>query len=950
MHLNFLQPPATSWTLGDLDITPIVAEFAVRQPIAEIATPLIWSGDMTLAQRLGPPFPESLHELENPLRWERGQHPLVVRFWGAKFCTLRIAEYFYDEDTFTARAALTDILGLLDFRSPPAECEGIVVGSQNKWQNIIKILLLQGSEIDGLPYLQEDNILFDSNLPDGFYESPIIKTGSYIKTAQEIAGGHGCFLWVDADENVRISRYPVNTPAPINVLSRAQVDLYQRQPAPEGPFDKVIVTGTKECVANCPKGDPPVLETYGVLDGQKIVTGRETRTTKESGTSKLVVSVKKEQALGDMFPDEHKGKISLVVSEQSEETHFYDAEGRTKKIVTRKDLPRGIALPDIPKYQGSDTLLTDAEKVEEEFFYGNASDGTREAAGGQGTPATDDGVCHRKVLTTWGRFPITVDASMDIFDDAGYSGLIIREEVEERWQGGENVQPDAEKPPCLRWRYTRTTKRRGTTESTLNIVRDGETQTTTRKGPGALATVQLESSEDSTPSGGPTREPDAPMGTVALKGEASLTPANYQTFAPRQSEVNVSWLTSNANAQRLAELLAKLQWQRRFSRFISHPVYEWFALGWRPFIRLDVHKGSWIVDGLAIACAGGEAEFSWIGNLLGEIPEIPIPPEPPTWQPQPEKDINGQPVLVNGQYVYPLQVGPLPPLNLIAGVPIVPVPVRVVGGSGNHGFLLSGLPDGLSVVNGYLTGTPTTTGAFNGQISVNDGGNTVTTPATGNATPIPSPAALVSLTMPLSQRRVRSSAFRVEDAFLTPDMVFNGPRERISSFELDTTTVRQVRTREAGFTLAEGLAIDAVRERMANFYIGDISMVATRTRSAPVESSPISVRQVRVRMAQTRDASTELTHVSSNNPSGIPAVEGMTWTANRLGPPPRIIDWVGSGGVWTGTTRGGGIDGSAYGEPLGLTAPDYIGQQYFDGVTTWVATGETNQDWSALTK
>lgn len=907
---------------------------------------------MIIAQKLGIPFSESLHELENPLRWERGQHPLVVRFWGIKFCTLRIAEYFYDEDTYTARASLTDILGLLDYRSPPEECEGIKVGTQNRWESVVQILLLQGSQIDGVAYLSEDRILFDSGLPSGFYESPIIKTGSYIKTAQEIAGAHGCFLWVDADENVRISPYPLNSAAPINVLSRAQVDLYQRQPAPEGPFDRVIVTGTKEAVANCPKGDPPVLETFGDYDGQKVLLSRETRSVREVGDRFMVVSYHKDQAKGDLFPEEHKGSLALITAEDSTEKHYYDSEGRTTKIVTTKALPKGIALPDLPEFKGKTQLLDSAEKVEQEFFYGSGNNaiGAYSPTGTAAPVPTDDGVCHRKLQTTWGRFPITAtNSSGDGIDTSKYSGLIIREEIDERWTQ-KPATPDPEKPPCLRWRYTRTTKRRTVEESSTSITRDGEVQLTTRKGPGALSVAQVESSEDSTPSGGPTREPDAPMGTVALKGEATLTPTNYQTFAPRQSEVNVGWLTSNANAQRLAELLAKLQWQRRFSRFISHPIYQWFVENWRPFIRLDVHKGSWIVDGLAIACAGGEAEFSWVGNLLGEIPEVPIPPEPPVWQPQPELDVNGNPVIVDGRYVYPLQIGPLSTLNLIAGVPIVPVPVQVVGGSGSYDFLLSGLPDGLSIVDGFLVGTPTTTGAFTGQISVDDGTTTVNTPATGSTIPIPSPAALVAVSMPLSVRRIRSSVFRVEDAFLTPDMVFDTTRARISYFELDTLTIRQIRTRTAGIVEDAGTPLDATRFRKANFYVGDISMVATRTRTVPVELNPVSVRQVRYRLTPIREADTELQHVSSNNPEGTPAIDGMTWTAYRLGPPPRTVIWTSSSGQWTGITEGGGIDGSAYGEPLGLTAPDYVDQLYFDGVNTWVANGLTDQDWVMLEK
>jgi hypothetical protein len=867
MDLNFLQPANTRWELGDLEISPIISEFSVRHPIAELTTPLVWQGDMVLAQKLGVPFSESLHELENPERWERGQHPLKLYFWNNLFLTLRIAEYFYDEDTATAKATLTDLLGLLDYRSPPAECEGLEIGFQNRWQDVVRFLLVQGGIIDGVTYLTKENILFDSDLTEGYYETPIIKTGSYVKTAQEIAGAHGCWLWVDKDEKVRISRYPVNTPEPLSVLSRAQIDLYQRQPTPEGPFDKVIVTGTKEAIANCPKGDPPIIETFGEMNGRKVLLSREIRKVKETGDRKIVFQVHKDQAKGDLFPDEHPGSLALITAENSIETRYFNEEGYATKIVSNKDIPQGVALKDIPKFKGKTALLTNAEKVEEEFFY------------------TPDGVCYRKVKTTWGRFPIIVDASDDFFDDVDYSGLIIREEIEERWIQKPST-PDPEKPPCLRWEYTRVTKRRTIEEKSSTIIRDGKAQTTTRKGPGGLSVVQSESSPDSTPSGGPTQDPKYPIGTVALKGEVALQPVGYQTFAPRQTEVNVNWLSSNANAQKVAELLAKLLWQRRFCRFISHPCYQWFCDGWRPFIRVDVHQGSWIVDGLAVACTEGEAEFSWTGNFLGKIEEVAIPVDPPVWRFVPEIDPDtGLPVRdETGAYIYPLQVGSIPNLQFIKGMAINPVRIPAVGGTLPYTYDLTNLPTGLSVVGGYLVGTPTTTGIYNGEIEISDGTDAVTLPLTititAVASPIPPVAAILTTS---SAGRVRQSRFRVEDSFLAPDMVLGGIRKRISHFEPNPIDIGGLRYRNYGaFSVVEP------GERISEFIAGPPS----RT------------------------------------------IEYYLIDGEKISP----------------STVGGGIDGSGFGSPNGTVTPDYIGQLYFDGIDTLVSIGLTSDDWELIGK
>lgn len=734
MSLNFVLPKNSRWILGGLDITSLVVDFSVRHPIAEITTPLIWKGTLNIAQQEGEPFEESLSELENPSRWERCQQPLEVYFGDIKFLTLEIDSYFYDEDTGRGTAEITDKLGLLDWRSPADEIEGVKIGKDNDWWDVVKLALLQaGRNPDsGAEYLSESDIDFDSSYsPAGTYSVPLVKmSGSYIKFAQEVAGAHGHWLWCDRDGKIRLAKYPTNPKSAIASLSRSEVAKYEREQSPERPYERIIVTGAKDELADCGSTDDgETIVGYGYINNNHVLIREEVISPVKKSKNKDTIYRSVRRALGDILPNNKKYKNSteMILESTEVEERDYDKENRLIKVTINRQKALCSMFPN--SFPDNFSLKGQEMDTEEYFFTSKGAikaafdltsrlankqisdQGEKKCKKEKVDTENDDNVIKQKIVTNRSSFVVTKDV---ISPKPELTSLLIRQEVNETWfqkKSGRSTKAAGgtkKSAQCDRWKYRRTVKRRDTIKSyDLFDVKYSETDTPTgfketilTTKPGELRLVELVTQEDSRPPSPTYREAENPVGTVTFCGEESFD-LPYDACTEKTQEYNINWLTNQKNAQMVAHLIGKMQWHRRYSRHISHPIYyPWFLENWEPFITVNIKDGHYICDGLVISCVRSsvnEAEFAWTGNYVGKIDKpIQSPKTKLIQYPAPKCNLvqiartNTGNASINYSGVYPL------PSDAIA----------------------IGLPLGMSVKNGFIVGTPSNPGIYTGSIQI----------------------------------------------------------------------------------------------------------------------------------------------------------------------------------------------------------------------------------------
>ncbi|MBD2628493.1 hypothetical protein [Trichormus variabilis] len=614
--LNFAIP---NWqlTIGDWDITHLISQFTLQRPRAEISTPYSWQGSFVLDESLNPDLvTESLDDLINPQRWATGMHPIRVRIDGKLIATVRIKRYFYNEDTYTGQAELTDQLGLRDFESPPKDFEGL--GFQMSQQPIdVNSVVNQLLQLAGLfPII---------NIP-GYFEVPPNKfTQSYISLAQQICGERGYWLYCDANELIRSVEYRQRSIS--FQRSRSQVKLFERQPGLEIPAELFRVTGSCEKIAICGSEDPIVNEEFETdFNGDKALRRRETVYPFKNGTRKIVV----EEALASIFPNVYAGNSSIKTSEITIESIYFNSKGRLIKNEKKTSKLLGVALPD--DFPGNLSMINNAQITKEE--YSNSLPG---ASGG-----ADDGILRSKITTNSVLFAVDKNTGtpynslVPIYLD-GYE-LAVKERIVESWDSNSNFYGVSiggnGSAKCRRFEYKRLIYKRNSL--TVNVSITGGISGNTGFSYQALGELVLKSTErktGQTPPEWPTKEPNTPIDSVIIKGESKLYSATSNPFYEKEFEISCSTLTSDAECQALANLIGKLQHQRYRSRLVTMPPdHEWLD-NTTPFSTVNIHNGAFIMDSPVVVLDNQTMTFSFIGNYLGSIPVIgdivPVIPDVP---------------------------------------------------------------------------------------------------------------------------------------------------------------------------------------------------------------------------------------------------------------------------------------------------------------------------------
>ena len=757
--LNFSTGDGFRVLVGTLDITNCITGLTLKRPIAEITTPQTWTGSLNLSTPLVPSLViESLDDLINPARWARGQHPVKIYFRDTLFATVRIMEYFYNEDELTGEAELGDMLTLLDYRSPAQDytqnfrpCESVPL------QNIA----IAGLQAAGVPQ-------FQITIPGTIAVPPDKPSGSWIKWVQSYLGERGYWLYCDQNEVVKAVQYPLN-PTPLFAKPRTLVEKFERERSPEYPPEKLTVTATGQKFNICDGeeiGKPNISEEFGPIkdkSGNEISGVLISRTTTtlvkkplfnftqgNEDTRAEIRTTKVEQALAVIFPKTETGNTSVVTSSFTTEKKRYNDRGFLEKELRLTDKLLGLCLPDA--FDGDKQFIPEAEKTITD--YSEMIPGIAVISGlGPGKVSVKPGMPNSGILVYKKTDSWTLYADGTKATKLEGGGSMPQNTVNwykntntltiEQWFPAPGKQQAINSPlyatesedeacQCNEVRYTKQVyKRPQIVLSATEIEIQGKsfTEDTAYYLIGGLSL----SSKDSSSQNGTTFpnwdkvESPCPVCQVALKSSANFAPKDFSPFRDRESTIQADTLNTSAECQYLATLLGTIAHQRYRQRLINMPFPDQYLGDPKPFTCADIHIGRFILDAPSVVVATDGTEVSWTGNYVGAIPAVPPLKRLPIWIPT-EGETGGQLTSMN----YPEPVD-------IQQNQYIAIPVLGAGGTFPYNYIFTGLPPGMGVsgqttgINPattyppVITGSPTTPGDYTVAVTVTDFCGVITT-------------------------------------------------------------------------------------------------------------------------------------------------------------------------------------------------------------------------------
>ena len=746
--MNFSVGDGFKVFVGDLDITNAVQGLNLKRPMAEIMTPQSWTGSLTLSTLLDPTLIiESLDDLLNPPRWARGQFPVTVTLRNSLFATLRIMEYFYDEDLMTGEAELGDILTLVDFRSPAEDySQNFKPCAPVSIQEIVET----GLKAAGITNYQ---IQVQGSVP----VPPDKPSGSWIQWIQSYLGERGFWLYVDPNEVVRVEKYPT-TYSPILRRTRLLVENYKRERSPDYPPEKLTITATGQKFNSCdgePEGIPDISEEFGSLpseDGDgggsgNVLLSRTTtvlvkkpifgQTQSGSDGKAEVRSTKVEQALGAVFPKTEEGNTSLVTTvltvtkKRYNDKRFLEAE----EIIVDKLL--GLCLPEA--FEGDKQLIPGAEKTL--ITYSEMIPGISVQSGlGEGIAAVRPGMMGSGILVYKKTDYSTLFASgtkATKLEGGGSKPNQIRWNrntntlTTEEWRTpsgtisaiGSGVEAD--ECPCNEARYVKKVSKRTQVVSSAQSVKvQGKAYTEDEN---YFSFSGLVSSSRDSGSQNNTTFPnwdkidsECPVCQIALKETTGFAQVSFTTFRERESVISADTLNTSAECQSLAKLMGGLAHQRYHQRLITMPMATEYLTSNKPFTVADVHNGRFVLDAPSLVVTENEMSISWTGNYVGSIAPVEPNKRLPIWIPT--TGATGG-TLTSMNYPEPV---------VIPQGQYFTLPVLGAGGTFPYSYVFTGLPVGMGVsgqvvninpTTSYppiITGVPTTPGDYVVSVQVTD--------------------------------------------------------------------------------------------------------------------------------------------------------------------------------------------------------------------------------------
>lgn len=634
-----LTPPEFTVTVGGLSITSLVQQFSLRQGAIDIRRPIIWEGTMAIAKTktwTG----ESLDDFENPSRWARGKHPVVLTIAGSRFATLRIASYAYNEDTDSAQIELSQLLGLLDYKTPPEDYRFIETACRPVFVADVVAKLLTEAGVTSYNVANAGSV----QIP-----APDRTNRSYIELAQEILGERNRWLYHDEDEVVRINAVNFNATKSFG-RSRAQLVEFNRQPQRGKLVPNLyrVTGGGERFQSNCSLAS--TIDSTEEIYGDKITRFqvRESSTGRiRSGTttiSRIVIErivtqvIRDEPGIIQIKKTGYKtfslttetGSVRSYEDYKSYEiiqTRYYDDQGRLTKEESEKD---GIAYGSYPdtKYDFYPDALVWGflESSVTEYSHDPASKEDFKRVGGFGQTFNTD-VLRLKIQTNRKKLLLsyTITANNGTFTDGSTKKVIEQfynvpiDQTVETWI--EKCPSEAESGFIYRKKYY-------SRDPAYNYAKQFPNLPPVT---GLFLINNLSAEEDdATPPSWTTRPPLCPRENAKLKVEIRRNEPNYSapaigSIGNRETEYNATSITTDAEAQQLANTLASLAMGRAFgyecvmslreaTQFISDPTP--LQIAW-------LHKRAFLLDAPSVVFDGKEAEVAWEAVTIKKL-SVPV--------------------------------------------------------------------------------------------------------------------------------------------------------------------------------------------------------------------------------------------------------------------------------------------------------------------------------------
>ena len=649
MVLNVVNLTPDSWrlTIGDdgLDLTRAVLSLEIEHPLAEIKTPLTWSGQLTLSDRLHPSeaLAESMDDEVNPGRWQMGAHPIRLYINGLHLLTCRIGDdYTYNEVTREAQASLTDKLGLIN-RDHPREILGdefesrgtsVQYGSTQEfrfgilpWPEFAKHILRQSQTTLSSPILSPDDLLTGGlstsvsggGLPgqpriDGYSATQYDTNANPAVAIQEVFALRQRWVWCNRDEKIQSTRYPVNgRSGALAGIPLQDLIQYERFPAPD-PVKAESVSasgsGIERDTNDAQEVWPQIIEKLGAdtdgdgnaVPGSEVILERKRidrpRISGGRGGWSRTQRERIWQAKGVAFPEQQAGNNSLFLREDRTKRTRYDGEGFPRSSTTTIRQARGTISPDL--FEDDVSLVTTTES--ERWVYTD-----------QMQPLD-----YRRTRLV---------PSFALSGETTSSALRISETESIDW---ERIGTGVVRQVRRVWKA----RGEGEGEEPFQLVLDENSSTN-----------ELLSAPPAPPMLDATKAVRVRRFSVRVRSNNdnnSLPPEVY----------DFNYINNRQSLENAAELVLALKKQRERRRRVTHAWLNVLA-NYEPFQRIDLHNRAFIIDGLGLSIAvqdnGVQLAVSYSANSLGAIaeiskPKIPLaaapgipvtPPPEPTYTPPP---------------------------------------------------------------------------------------------------------------------------------------------------------------------------------------------------------------------------------------------------------------------------------------------------------------------------
>ena len=567
---------------------------------------------------------ESLDDFENPTRWARGKHPVTLSIGGVVVATLRISAYQYNEDDQTAEIQVSQLLELLDYKTPPEDYRFISTNNNLISVSAVVLRLLNAASLTSIDL---------TNAPQTFIPAPDRTNRSYIELAQELLGERRCWLYHQPNEAIAVVQF-----------DKAQTKAFERSRPELIEFNRVrqrsnlsnvyrITGGGELYQQRCGLASSinTTEEIYGTAiresgywyRGERVVVTRRifrkvverivTEVTKETADVVQITRTSyKDLKLKSATGTDHEYSLKKIAEEV--DIKFYDSQGRLIRETRRKD---GIAYLQYPGtkydlYPDALEWLTGLEEVEVNY-YSDPTD-SEYYSGYSSASGFDTNVLRLKERIVSKRYlhirRFVVEGTTQ---NIRYQFFFAdKERVIETWI--EDCTGQSEPT----YTYSRKVYKRDPIYEYVKFV------------PSLIRSMELfldntlsDSQGDASPPSWATRAALYPRTRAKLNAEVRrrYPGADDDLIDKREFEYGARSITTAAEAQQLAGMFADLAVGRAFGYeavLSLRESTEWIADP-TPLQVAWLHNRQMLLDSVSLVFDGSEAELSWEAVTVGTL-------------------------------------------------------------------------------------------------------------------------------------------------------------------------------------------------------------------------------------------------------------------------------------------------------------------------------------------